>query len=77
MERATLERAKQLESLIDRLDYIKTLEGANTIFIGVSLGDILHGRRRIISIEYKPLINKFLDFLKHEKIELEKELLEL
>ena len=77
MERAVLKRAKELEDLIDKLDSIKPEHDIDDTFI-YFYGDILKNCEPIrIRISYKPLIYKILDFLKREKIELEKELLEL
>lgn len=87
MERATLQRAIKIEKLLSSLEEIKEEENSITTFrvkitkkiipTHISNPPIFPSSKKDICIDDDSIICKIVDLLKREKIELEKELLEL
>ena len=87
MERATLQRAIKVEKLLSSLEEIKEEENCITTFKVKITKEIIpiHNfcslifpcLKEEICIDDNSIIGKIVDLLKREKIELEKELLEL
>ena len=77
MEIATLERAIEIDNKIKQIDSVLKINNRENLCISIdaySDGEFIsYG----VKIDNKTLLNKIFDFIQREKIELEKELLEL
>ena len=77
MEREVLERAKGIDDRIQQIDSVLKINDRKNLsisFHSFSDGEFISFGTKIND---KILLNKIFDFLQREKIELEKELLEL
>ena len=77
MEREVLERAKGLDDRIQQIDSVLKINDRKNLCICINPFSDEEFISFGVKINDKILLNKIFDFLQREKIELEKELLEL